>query len=145
MIGPMQMWALNMGKLLLRDMPESSDPDWDGLEQRLAIGLIQARALALRDFRMELNLNRHLYKSAHDLIAYLVESSHVLEMMGMDMAKQWPPLELCPWACQNPECGAGFKQSLDRCPRCDAQGLEFMVRQRTAEEVCVEPGPRLLK
>lgn len=161
-MSPIEEWALKTVKNLMRDMREkhASDyyglpphlvqqmkaqfnTDWDGLEQRLSIGLIQARALALRDFRVEMTFNRHMFKTAGDLVAYLVEKSHELEMIGMDMAKQWPPIDLCSWICQNPECGSGFTVSLPKCPKCAEKGLTFTVRMKPEPEPIVEPGKGL--
>lgn len=75
------------------------------MEQRVAIALVQARALECRTFAGLLLINGHRYTQkfppgpAKDAAEYLIaqlsvqqrERSKRLEDMAMQLAKQWPP------------------------------------------------------
>ena len=64
------------------------------LPQRLAIGLVQARALELRNMATQMQL-RNLQSSPPGayLFTRLWDRSHKLEKIGLEMCKTYPPVE----------------------------------------------------
>ncbi len=112
-MSPLEQWAVRTVKLLMRDIREVTDPgdrssvqelawneEWDALEKRLAIGLIQARAMACRDMRAELILNGHL--GTKHMTDFLTDRSHDLERQGTEAGAVVAP-GLCP-KCHDPNC-----------------------------------------
>lgn len=101
MTDPFIKWAEKTLKALWRDAPDELGCDctgglqnaegWSALEQRLAIGLIQARAMECRDLASSLLINQP--GSLKQIIFDLNDRSSKLEAVGLKMAKQWPPVE----------------------------------------------------
>lgn len=62
------------------------------LEQRIAIGLVQARALECRSLAAQLQI-RNLQNTPDGayLFTKLWDRSHALEKLGLELCKQYPP------------------------------------------------------
>ncbi len=64
------------------------------LEQRLAIGLVQARALELRNMATELQMKGfNQNPPGAYLFTRMWERSHKLEQIGLELCKAYPPSE----------------------------------------------------
>lgn len=63
------------------------------LEQRIAIGLLQARALECRHWSGKLLVGFPGNPFAQQLSKHLSDRSHGLEMMGLKMCREYPPGE----------------------------------------------------
>lgn len=103
-------WVTETARALLADIKESSetemecvaqerghrdylkaefDAEWNDTEQKVAIGLTQARALECRQLAAE--LLKQGTAAALTFASALMDRSQKLEAIGMLFAQQWPP------------------------------------------------------
>ncbi len=81
-------WLKTMVLAAEGDLLDGPVPD-QGFRQRIAICLIQARALECRTLAGELAVAGNEY--AVMIAAMCMDRSHKLEKLGLEYAKAWPP------------------------------------------------------
>jgi hypothetical protein len=86
--------TMQFAAALAADDSQVERPVATTLEQRIAIGVIQARALECRhqagEIALRIGLNQPFFRMYH---SQLIERSHRLEQFGVQMARQYPPVD----------------------------------------------------
>ncbi len=98
----LEAWLVQIVEVAVGHTPDETAPpyvaedrhkSWAALEQRVAILLVQARALECRHLAGELAVGGANHPVAVQIMEALWDRSHKLEAIGLMLAKQWPPVD----------------------------------------------------
>lgn len=85
----LEAWVFERVEVLLRDQPENPV-----LEQRLACGLVQARAFECRKIAGQFGILSNEFASRVSMRC--MDRSHTLETLALEYAAEWPPERVKP-------------------------------------------------
>src|SRR5579872_843117 len=87
-------WLSEMAAAIAQDDESFGRQITTTLEQRIAVGLMQARAAECRSLAGDLQISGLIqqHKFIHAMWARLLDRSSDLEQMGLKMCETWPPV-----------------------------------------------------